>query len=610
MIKNIIDITDLSFGGKAYGLNKLNRLNVKVPQAYAINQEFINKVIDGDKKSIEKLNEVLSKFNKNTMFAIRSSASNEDGNVKSFAGMYESILNVQNNIEKIIEAIKKVNNSLASIRVDSYDNEKSKMNIVLQEMIQPKVAGVCFTDAIDLDGSDSFYIEYVEGLGETLVSGKKTAKYVVVSQEDYSYRCEEEKDRLLFANLINDLKKIKSKTPEELDMEWCINESGEAYFVQARPITRKIIIREKLSTGAIASPGYCSGIIYTIDEDIDDDEIIEQKIKDFPTGAILLAKTTDTNYVPAMKKASGIITTEGSVLSHAAIIAREFAIPCITGYKSAFSIFKDGKIATIDTNNKSITYNGNKISFGAGKEINLLELYNFNDIIEERIDENLILVESVDDEFGIHIDDDLEQDEINKIEIFIRKKYKRCPVILKDQKFLWYTEFKRYKKFPKYEEKCKEALNICYSFDVNRLNNFVCEILKEMKSVYNSCVTEYDYVYSGEYAQALHFLINLYMCNGCAMRAIYDYIKINNISSVQQLLNTNSIQGNFLRRIESVRASIWEIFVKNGWSSDDYYNYREEKISSVVGKAKNSNDAIDKFYNDLGIQEYKKKQKK
>lgn len=44
---------------------------------------------------------MLSKFNKNTMFAIRSSASNEDGNVKSFAGMYESILNVQNNIEKL-----------------------------------------------------------------------------------------------------------------------------------------------------------------------------------------------------------------------------------------------------------------------------------------------------------------------------------------------------------------------------------------------------------------------------------------------------------------------------------------------------------------------------
>lgn len=53
-----------------------------------------------------------------------------------------------------------------------------------------------------------------------------------------------------------------------------------------------------------------------------------------------------------------------------------------------------------------------------------MELYNFNDIIEERIDENLILVESVDDEFGIHIDDDLEQDEINKIEIFIRKNIK------------------------------------------------------------------------------------------------------------------------------------------------------------------------------------------
>lgn len=610
MIKNVIDVNDLSFGGKAYGLNKLNKLNVKVPSAYAINQDSINMIIEDDKKAIEELNKILSKFDKNTMFAIRSSASNEDGSEKSFAGMYESILNVQNNTEKIIDAIKKVNKSLVSTRVDSYNDERSKMNIVLQEMVQPRIAGVCFTDAIDFDGSDSFYIEYVEGLGETLVSGKRTAKYVVVSQDDYSYRCEDEKDKMLFVDLINNLKNIKTKTSEELDMEWCITESGEAYFVQARPITKKIIIREKMSTGAIASPGYCSDMIYTIDEDIDDDEMIEQKIKDFPTGAILLAKTTDTNYVPAMKRASGIITTEGSVLSHAAIIAREFGIPCITGYKDAFKIFKDGKVATIDTNNKSIIYDDKIISFGTGKEINLLELYNFDNIVEERVDDNLILVESVEDEFGIHIDDSLEQSEIDKIEIFIRKKYRKSPIILKDQKFLWYTEFERYKKFPGYEEKCKEAFNICYSFDTDKLDSFVCEILKEMENIHGSCITKYDYVYSGEYAQALHFLINLYMCNGCAMMAIYDYIKANNINSIQQLLNTENIQGKFLRKIESIRASIWEIFVKNGWSDDDYYDYREEKIASVIGKTETVDDAIDEFYNNLHFQEYKKKQKK
>lgn len=609
MIKNVIDIDDLSFGGKAYGLNKLNKLNVKVPSAYAINQDAINMIIENDNETIEELNKVLDKFDKNTLFAIRSSASNEDGNDKSFAGMYESVLNVQNNTTKIIDAIKKVNKSLNSTRVGSYNDERSKMNIVLQEMIQPKVAGVCFTDAIDFDGSDSFYVEYVEGLGEALVSGKRTAKYVVISQNDFSYRCEDEKDRILFVDLINNLRDIKSKTSEELDMEWCITENGEAYFVQARPITKKIIIREKLSTGAVASPGYCSGIIYVIDEDVDDDEIITQKIKNFPAGAILLAKTTDTNYVPAMKKASGIITTEGSVLSHAAIIAREFGIPCITGYKDAFKMFENGKAVTINTNDKSIIYDNKKISFGTGKEINLLELYNFDNISPEKIDDNLILVESVDDEFGIHIDEELEQDEIDKIEIFIRKKYKKCPIILKDQKFLWYTEFERYKKFHGYEDKCKEAFNICYSFDIDRLDNFVYKILKEMENTYNSCVTKYDYIYSGEYAQALHFLINLYMCNGCAMYAIYDYIKTNNISSVQQLLSTESKQGNFLRRIESIRASIWEMFVKNGWSDDDYYDNREEKIASVIDNDDALDDVIDKFYSDLHFHEQKKTKK-
>lgn len=608
MIKNILDINDLSFGGKAYGLNKLTKLNVKVPSAYAINQDSIDMIINGDKNAIEELNNILSKFNKNIMFAIRSSASNEDGTEKSFAGMYESILNVSNNNKNIIDAIKKVNESLSSMKIESYNSEKSKMNIVLQEMIQPKFAGVCFTDAIDLDGSDSFYIEYVEGLGETLVSGKKTAKYIVVSQNGSSSRCEEEKDKELFIDLINNLVKIKKETTEALDIEWCITEDGKAYFVQARPITKKIIVREKLSTGAIASPGYCCGTIYTIDED-EDDEKIEERIKNFPIGGVLLAKTTDTNYVPAMRRASGIITTEGSVLSHAAIIAREFEIPCITGYKEAFKQFKDGNKITIDTNNKNLIYNDKKIIFGTGKEINLLELYNFDNIVEEKFNNNLILVESIDDEFGIHIDENLEQDEIDKIDIYIRKKYKKSPTILKDQKFLWYVEFKRYKKFPGYEEKCQEVFDICYSFDIDKLDKFVYKTLKEMKDIYSSCLNDYDYVYSGEYAQALHFLINLYMCNGCAMRAIYDYMKTNNVNSVQQLLQAESIQSEFLKKIEKIRASIWEIFVKAGWSDDDYYDYREKKIASVIEKSENIDDVIDAFYNDLHFHKCKKKRK-
>ena len=141
------------------------------------------------------------------------------------------------------------------------------MNIVLQLMILPKIAGVCFTNAIDLNGQDVVYIEYVEGIGESLVSGKKTAKSVVVSLKDYSYRCEENSDKELFKDMIKYLKLIKDQTSEELDLEWCIDSNGKSFFLQARPITRQVIIREKMSTGAIASPGNCSGEIYVIDED-------------------------------------------------------------------------------------------------------------------------------------------------------------------------------------------------------------------------------------------------------------------------------------------------------------------------------------------------------
>lgn len=598
MIKNVLNINDLSFGGKAYGLNKLNNFNVSVPAAYGINQDSINEILEGNEVVLTQLVEIISSFDENTTFAIRSSAANEDGIEKSFAGMYESVLNVPNNINSIIEAIAQVNKSASSSRIASYNQEKSEMHIVLQKMVNPKIAGVCFTDAIDVNGSDSIYIEYVEGIGEALVSGKKTAKYVVVSLEDYSYRCEDESVRPLFKNLIENLKNIRTTTKEALDMEWCITEDGKAYFVQARPITKQIIIREKLATGAVASPGYCSGQVYIIDEDLEDDEL-ESRIRNFPEGAVLLAKTTDTNYVPAMKKASGIITTEGSVLSHAAIIAREFGIPCITGYKEAFKLFEEGHEILIDTNNQTLIYDGVKTTFGSGKEINLLELYNFDNIIEETIDDNMVLVETVNDEFGIHIDEDLNQDQIDNIVVVIRKKYKKDPMVLADQKYLWYTEFKRYKNFPGFDDYLEEVRDICSSFEYEELDNFVNRALSDVQSVFESAETEYDEAYAGEYAQAMHFLINLYMCNGCAMRAIYDYIEQNSLSSVQTLLTTDTPQSRFLKKIEGIRGSIWQVFTDNEWSSDEYYDNREERIAKAIGYDGDPDDSIDVFYSNL-----------
>lgn len=72
------------------------------------------------------------------------------------------------------------------------------------------------------------------------------------------------------------------------------------------------------------------------------------QIKNFKTGEILVAPMTTPNYILAIKKAKAIITDEGGLLCHAAIIARELKKPCIIGTKIASQILKDGDLVEVD----------------------------------------------------------------------------------------------------------------------------------------------------------------------------------------------------------------------------------------------------------------------
>lgn len=87
-------------------------------------------------------------------------------------------------------------------------------------------------------------------------------------------------------------------------------------------------------TGMVASRGLASGkaVIVNGVKDLD-------KVKE---GNILVAVATHPDYVPAMRRAIAIVTDEGGVTSHAAIVAREFGLPCIVGTKKATSLIKNG----------------------------------------------------------------------------------------------------------------------------------------------------------------------------------------------------------------------------------------------------------------------------
>ncbi|HEX5448000.1 MAG TPA: PEP-utilizing enzyme, partial [Candidatus Saccharimonadales bacterium] len=64
---------------------------------------------------------------------------------------------------------------------------------------------------------------------------------------------------------------------------------------------------------------------------------------------------TTPDYVPLMKKASAIVTDQGGILSHAAIVARELGVPCIVGTADATKVLKNGQKVLVDADNGVVT---------------------------------------------------------------------------------------------------------------------------------------------------------------------------------------------------------------------------------------------------------------
>lgn len=81
-----------------------------------------------------------------------------------------------------------------------------------------------------------------------------------------------------------------------------------------------------------------------------------KQIGEFKKGEILVSSMTIPDFLPAMKKAVAIVTNEGGILCHAAILARELKVPCITGTQFATHILRDGDYVEVDANNGIVKF--------------------------------------------------------------------------------------------------------------------------------------------------------------------------------------------------------------------------------------------------------------
>lgn len=289
------------------------------------------------------------------------------------------------------------------------EHESALMAVLVQKMVNSRSSGVLFTIHPVSGDKNRIVIESAWGLGEYVVEGKVTPdQYILdkdvlkvlekrIAKKVKALFYDSEKKRNIEIKVPEneeDIEKLKREYPSiasiiakhriraeapslsdnelkilgelgkkaenyfgtYMDIEWAIDsdiEDRNAVFItQARPVTVMVTKEEKkaerkkktskvLVSGVPASPGLASGpvkIVLNVDE-------AAKKIK---RGDILVTKMTDPDWVPFMKMSSAIVTDEGGLTVHAAIVARELGIPAVVGTGNATKILKDGMTVTVD----------------------------------------------------------------------------------------------------------------------------------------------------------------------------------------------------------------------------------------------------------------------
>jgi phosphohistidine swiveling domain-containing protein len=118
---------------------------------------------------------------------------------------------------------------------------------------------------------------------------------------------------------------------------------------------RKNTVGSLKVSGSVASLGKAVGPVKIISVNYTDLGQLHEEIAKMHKGDILVTETTSPELIVACKKAAAIVTDIGGLLSHAAIVSREFGIPCIVGTENATRVFKDSDIVEVNTEKGTVT---------------------------------------------------------------------------------------------------------------------------------------------------------------------------------------------------------------------------------------------------------------
>src|SRR4030043_1409485 len=317
----------------------------------------VEKIVTTSEIPAEVAHEIISSYKKlsghfkTALVAVRSSAKAEDLPGASFAGQQATFLNIKGEAS-VVEHIRLAWASLFTPRATFYRAEKGfdhfKVGIAVpvQKMIQSEASGVMFTlDPLSND-TTKILIEAIFGLGEAIVSGDVTPDQYLVDKNGISiidkeiHKQEWQLVKGIKAPLGELEPNIKTSVPPSKqakqklsdkdivalakvgkmiedhyqfpqDVEWA-KKGKDLFILQTRPVTtlkpkEETKIRPKIEakailTGIAASPGIAVGPVKIVEA---------SQIDKVKNGDVLVAEMTTPDFVPAMKRAAGIVTDRG-----------------------------------------------------------------------------------------------------------------------------------------------------------------------------------------------------------------------------------------------------------------------------------------------------------
>jgi pyruvate,water dikinase len=349
-------------------------------------------------RSFEKaVTRLRSRCGRDCTLAVRSSAGEEDGEY-SFAGQYETVLNVPPDVAELERAYRQVVASLYSERAAAYqrrfgfDPGSLKMAVGVLAMVDAAASGVLYT-ADPLGRTGAMVVNSAWGLGTSVVDGTVDADQFIVGRDGVVIEgrtgrktgmavrrpaggiaeTETPEERRLSRSLtdgqIAELARagtlLEGRFGGSQDVEWTFDAGGNLFILQSRPLRmqdagaegqpapvaegteQRVLFR---NAGIVVQKGFARGAVHIVRN--------EKELDGVPRGAVLVVKHDSPNLVRVMPEIAAIITDTGSLTSHMASLAREFRVPTAVNIGDATKVLTEGKNVTVVLADHAAVYEG------------------------------------------------------------------------------------------------------------------------------------------------------------------------------------------------------------------------------------------------------------